>query len=106
MFVAINFIDCDVHYQERFEELFQSRAGEIDTMPGFQRMEVLRPRENGGEYLIMSHWDDEESFKQWTKSNAFIKGHSRGFEDIRKAKEAGQKPPMRSSFKTYNIISQ
>lgn len=106
MFVAINFIDCEDHYKERFEELFRSRAGEIDTMPGFQRMEVLRPQEDSGEYLIMSHWDNEESFKEWTKSNAFIKGHSRGFDDIKKAKEAGLKPPMKSSFKTYNIISK
>ena len=34
-FVAINYIDCNADYKERFEELFGSRAKAIDTMPGF-----------------------------------------------------------------------
>lgn len=105
MFVAINYITCKEDYKTRFEELFGSRAKAIDTMPGFKYMEVLRPSDDSGEYLIMSHWDSEDQFKGWTKSPEFIEGHKRGFEDITKAREAGLEPPMRSSFKTYEIIS-
>lgn len=105
MFVAINYISCKENYRERFEELFSTRAGAIDTMPGFKYMEVLKPSDSNGEYLIMSHWESEENFKAWTKSNAFIEGHRRGFEDLAKAKEAGMEPPMSSSFKTYKVIA-
>lgn len=34
-FVAINYIDCEPDYVNRFEELFGSRAQAIDKMPGF-----------------------------------------------------------------------
>lgn len=104
-FVAINYISCKDHYKPRFEELFASRKGAIDMMPGFQFMEVLKPKD-GSEYLIVSHWENEDAFQQWTKSEAFLEGHKRGFEDLRTAKERGEEAPMASSFKIYDVISR
>lgn len=105
-FVAINYITCSPEYTERFEELFGSRARAIDTMPGFVDMMVLKAAKPGEPYLIVSHWDSEESFKAWTNSPEFIEGHKRGFEDIRKAKEEGKPSPMHSDFKTYNVLAR
>jgi len=104
-FVAINYISCKDHYKSRFEELFGSRAHAIDRMPGFLNMEVLKPTSGESDYLIVSHWDSKESFKEWTSSPEFIEGHKRGFEDIRIAKEKGEESPMTSDFKTYEIIA-
>ncbi|MFZ1808817.1 MAG: antibiotic biosynthesis monooxygenase [Cyclobacteriaceae bacterium] len=104
-FVAINYIQCDNGYAHRFEELFATRAHAIDRLPGFIDMQVLRPSDLKDEYLIVSHWKSEADFKAWTKSPEFIEGHKRGFEDLRLAKERGEKPPMSSSFKTYSVIA-
>lgn len=104
-FVAINYISCTPEYQDRFEELFKSRAGEIDKLHGFRNMHVLKPQKPGDNYLIVSYWDTENDFKAWTQSEAFLKGHKRGFEDVRKAKEEGKQPPMTSDFKTYSILT-
>jgi heme oxygenase (mycobilin-producing) len=104
-FVAINFIRCEESYASRFEELFATRAHAIDRLPGFINMQVLKPSDQKDEYLIVSHWKSEEDFKAWTKSPEFIEGHKRGFEDIRLAKERGEKPPMSSSFRTYQVLS-
>jgi len=104
-FVAINYIHCEEHYRQRFEELFATRAHAIDRLPGFVDMQVLKPHQDG-EYLIVSHWESEEAFKAWTRSPEFLEGHKRGFEDIRKAKENGEKPPMSSSFKTYQVMAR
>lgn len=104
-FTAVNYISCKDHYTEKFEELFKTRAGFIDDCQGFRNMHVLKPNQENSEYLIVSYWDTEEDFVNWTKSESFIKGHRRGFEDIKKAKEAGEEPPMTSSFKTYTIIT-
>ena len=106
MFVAINYISCQDSYKQRFEELFSTRAKAIDLMPGFINMMVLKPADEKGDYLIVSHWENEEDFSGWTSSPAFLEGHKRGFEDIRKAKEAGLEPPMRSSFKTYSVLAR
>ena len=104
-FVAINYINCRDHYKERFEELFKTRAGAIDRLPGFKFMEVLKPTD-GSSYLIVSHWDSQDSFKEWTKSPEFLEGHKRGFEDIKIAKERGEEAPMTSDFKTYEVIAR
>jgi heme-degrading monooxygenase HmoA len=105
-YVAINYITCKAHYKPRFEELFASRKGAIDSMPGFHHMEVLKPFGDDDVYLIISHWENVDSFKTWTRSEAFLEGHKRGFEDLKTAKENGEEAPMSSSFKTYNVISR
>ncbi|HQW83382.1 MAG TPA: antibiotic biosynthesis monooxygenase [Ferruginibacter sp.] len=104
-FVAVNYINCNVEYKERFEELFASRAHAIDTMPGFVDMQVLRPVKDGDAYLIVSFWENENAFKTWTSSPAFIEGHKRGFADLAKAKAEGKQVPLTSDFKTYKVIS-
>lgn len=104
-FVAVNYISCTPEYRERFEELFGSRAHAIDAMPGFIEMHVLRPAKEGDNYLIVSYWQTEDAFKDWTKSEAFIEGHKRGFADLAKAKQEGKPAPMSSDFKTYEIIA-
>ena len=105
-FVAINYINCKKDYQSHFEELFKTRAHAIDRMPGFKDMQVLKPSKEGEDYLIVSFWETEEAFKQWTTSPEFIEGHRRGFEDIKQATQRGEEPPMRSSFKTYEVLSR
>ncbi|HQY21187.1 MAG TPA: antibiotic biosynthesis monooxygenase [Ignavibacteria bacterium] len=105
-FVAINFIDCEEAYKERFELLFTNRAHAIDRMKGFKNMEVLKPKDGTSSYLVVSYWESEADFKKWKDSPEFLEGHRRGFEDISKAKMEGRKPPMKSSFKTYEILAR
>lgn len=105
-FVAINYIECKDHYKQRFEKLFATRVHAIDRMQGFQSMEVLKPIDGSNNYLIVSHWDSEEAFKEWTKSPEFLEGHKRGFEDIFLAKKRGEESPMTSDFKTYEVIAR
>lgn len=106
MFVAINYITCSHDYKERFESLFATRAKAIDRMPGFKNMQVLRPTDDQGDYLIISHWDSEEQFKTWTKSAEFIEGHKRGFADLAEARAEGREAPMKSQFRTYKILTE
>lgn len=105
-FVAINYIQCNADYRERFEQLFATRAHAIDTMPGFINMHVLRPAKDEDAYLILSYWETEQSFKDWMKSESFTAGHKRGFEEMAKAKAEGRPAPMSSDFKIYQIISE
>lgn len=105
-FVTVNYINCKPEYRQRFEELFGSRAKQIDTMPGFIDMQVLRPSKEEDAYLIVSHWENEASFRGWTKSATFLEGHKRGFADLAKAKTEGREAPMKSDFKTYEVIAR
>ncbi len=104
-FVAINTIACQPDYRERFETLFKSRAHAIDKAPGFRHMHVLRPDREGGDYLVVSYWNDRAAFDHWRTSPEFAEGHRRGFEDVRQARERGETPPMTSSMATYEILT-
>lgn len=103
-FVAVNYITCQQDYQKRFEELFSTRAHAIDTLPGFQDMHVLKPKEAEDNYLVVSYWESEAHFTAWTKSPAFLEGHKRAFADLAQYKTEGKEAPMKSSFKTYQIL--
>ena len=105
-FVAINYISCEDSYKERFEELFGSRIKAIDVMPGFIDMYVLKPSKDEDAYLVISHWESESQFKEWTKSPNFLEGHKRAFSDLAEYKKEGKTAPMQSDFKTYNIIAE
>ncbi len=105
MFVAINYISCADHYRERFEELFKTRARAIDRMPGFIRVEILRPTDKDGHYLIMSHWEAEQNFKDWAKSPEFLEGHKRALAEIKEMKDRGEESPLKSDFKTYEVFA-
>jgi heme oxygenase (mycobilin-producing) len=104
-FVAVNYISCSEEYRERFEQLFSTRARAIDQLPGFQHMYVLKPIEEGNDYLVISHWNSQADFKSWTRSPEFLEGHKRGFEDIARAKAEGRETPMTSTFRTYSILT-
>jgi heme oxygenase (mycobilin-producing) len=105
-FIAVNFISCDAEYRERFEILFKSRAHAIDRAPGFRHMKVLAPTQEGGDYLVVSHWESQAAFDHWRTSPEFAEGHRRGFADVAKAKAEGRKPPMTSSMKTYTVLCE
>ena len=105
MFVAMNRITCQPEYVERFEQLFATRAGQVDTMPGFQSFHLLRPIKASGPYIVMTFWDKKEDFESWMHSSQFTAGHSRGFADVDSARKAGTTPPMVSNMELYEKMA-
>ena len=77
MVTVANRIYVTAEYAEAFEERFRNRAGLVDKMPGFISNQVLRPVKQGDPYVIFTQWESRESFEAWTKSDAFVKGHSK-----------------------------
>lgn len=62
-------------------------------------MYVLKPKTSSEPYLVISHWDSEESFKAWTQSPAFLEGHKRAFADLAQSRKAeGQDSPYAKQF--------
>jgi heme-degrading monooxygenase HmoA len=67
-------------------------------------MEVLKPTVEG-DYLVVSRWASKEAFEAWVGSPEFVEGHKRGFADIAEAKRRGEESPMKSTFKTYTVLT-
>ena len=77
MITVANRIYVNPEFAEQFEERFQNRARQVDSMPGFLRNLVLRPSKPGDPYVVLTFWESQAAFKAWTESDAFKQGHAR-----------------------------
>ena len=76
--VKINVIEVPAGNGEILEERFAARAGEVETVDGFESFELLRPTEGTDRYLVVTRWRDAAAFEAWTSSDAFQRGHAEG----------------------------
>jgi heme-degrading monooxygenase HmoA len=60
-----------------FEQSWQSRAGQVDKMPGFRGLEVLRDGKEAGHYIVLTHWETRADFEGWANSPQFSSAHAR-----------------------------
>jgi len=75
--VKINAIDAPPNAGPELERRFAARAESLSSLPGFEEFQLLRPVEGETRYFVYTRWDSEESFQNWTKSQAFAAGHAR-----------------------------
>ncbi|UJA20876.1 antibiotic biosynthesis monooxygenase [Thermoleophilia bacterium SCSIO 60948] len=75
-FVAINVLTVPPEMRETLEQRFAKRAGEVDGMDGFEDFQLLRPESGQDRYFVLTRWRDEASFKAWTESQEFNRGHA------------------------------
>lgn len=74
-YVVANRVFVKPDYAQEFEQRFRRRAGQIDRQPGFVRMEILKPRSAGTPYVVLTHWVDEQAFRDWVGSEDFRTAH-------------------------------
>lgn len=96
----MNRMRVPVEFRGRFEEVFQSRAKAVDRRPGFIKAEILRPRE-GDEYVVMTHWESEDAFEQWTKSSEYLEGHRR----VGEFKDSAGHIALTSKVEKYEVFA-
>ncbi len=73
--VRINAITVSPGAGQELARRFAARAGAVDSAPGFEGFELLRPTDGRDTWLVVTRWRDEESFRAWTESPAFAQGH-------------------------------
>lgn len=78
--VKINVLTVPEERREVLEERFASRAGEVESTPGFESFDLLRPTDGSDRYFVVTRWESEEAFEAWMASQAFQKGHAQSGE--------------------------
>lgn len=91
-FIVMNNIPVTEEGRPILEYRFKNRAGLIENEPGFIAIRVLRPIKSDT-YVILTAWEKESDFNNWTNSKSFHQAHN-------KKDEAKQKPAS-----TANIFS-
>ena len=77
MIVVSNRIQVAKGRESDFEKRFEGRARLVENMPGFIRLEILRPMKSDY-YVVLTHWQDEASFRGWADSAEFKEAHILG----------------------------
>ena len=75
-YVAINVLSVPAGAGGTLEERFAARQGAVDSAPGFEHFELLRPLEGTEDYLVYTRWRSEADFTAWRESQAFGQGHA------------------------------
>lgn len=78
MFIAMNRFHIVKGREADFERIWAQRDSQLDTVPGFEKFDLLRGPEGDDHTLYASHsiWQSRKHFEDWTKSEAFRKVHA------------------------------
>ncbi len=74
-YVVANRVFVKQSYAGEFEQRFRNRSGQINQQPGFVRMEVLKPQSEKTPYVVLTHWENEQAFRNWVGSEDFKRAH-------------------------------
>ncbi|MDO5669672.1 MAG: antibiotic biosynthesis monooxygenase [Corynebacterium sp.] len=68
--VKINAITVPEGAGPQLEERFAARKNAVDTSPGFEGFQLLRPVAGEDRYFVVTRWADEESYAAWRDGDA------------------------------------
>lgn len=68
---------------ETFVTALDDRSHLVDAFPGFQRLEVLAPAKQGGDWVLATWWDSRDDLRRWLRSDEHRDTHTRTPESIR-----------------------
>lgn len=71
--VKINKLSVQEGMGEELERRFKNNSEKLGEVPGFISFELLRPTSGGAEYFAMTHWQDEESFRNWLANRHVVR---------------------------------
>lgn len=74
MYVVMNVVEANEGRVEDFESAFRNRERLVQEAEGFVGFELLR-RDRDREYVVLTRWENEETFKSWVGSDLFKRSH-------------------------------
>ena len=79
---------------EELERRFAARKHAIDTQPGFEGFQLLRPAKGEDRYFVVTRWADEESYRAWWAGQGRASHGSTKGEDGQERKPVSQKAEL------------
>ncbi|ANE05119.1 antibiotic biosynthesis monooxygenase family protein [Corynebacterium crudilactis] len=73
--VKINAISVPEGAGEELEKRFAARKNAVDSSPGFEGFQLLRPVAGEDRYFVVTQWADEESYNAWRDAEKSKGGH-------------------------------
>ena len=54
----------------------------METTPGFEWFELLRPLEGTDQYLVYTRWSSEDAYRAWESAQDFARAHEGGGDEL------------------------
>ena len=76
-FIAMNRFKIALNRENDFENIWAKRETHLNNVPGFIEFHLVKGETEDTHTLYASHstWESRKDFENWTKSEAFRKGH-------------------------------
>ena len=77
MYLTMNRFKVKAGEEAAFEAIWTGRESKVPEVPGFVAFHLFKGPEADGARLYASHttWENEEAFRNWTRSEAFRSAH-------------------------------
>lgn len=76
--VKINAISVPEGAGPELEARFAARKHAVDSAPGFEGFQLLRPVAGEDRYFVVTTWASQADFEAWRDSREFGQGHGGG----------------------------
>lgn len=76
MFLSVSRFTVANDLDEAVREAFRNRPHQVDSAPGFIRMEVANPGTDPKDFWLLTWWRDAASFDAWHRSHAYRESHA------------------------------
>lgn len=73
--IKINAITVPEDSGSELGKRFAARQSSMEGTPGFEGFELFEPTDGRTQWLVVTRWESEEAFQQWTDSQDFKKAH-------------------------------
>ncbi len=68
--IKINAISVPEGAGPELEKRFAARKHSVDSSPGFEGFQLLRPTKGETRYFVVTQWASDEDFQNWTENGA------------------------------------
>ncbi|MCZ9308910.1 antibiotic biosynthesis monooxygenase family protein [Corynebacterium uberis] len=69
-YVSITELSFPAGAEAEIEQRFAARKKAVDTAPGFESFELLRPAKDADTYLVITRWRSAEDLHAWLDATA------------------------------------
>ena len=97
-FVVVSELTVPPEGIQAVRDAFEDRLGAVDSWPGFRGLEVWEATDDSSHLVMVSWWDNEETFRAYMRSPDHRRSHARI--------PSGEHRPSLRNFQRYEVVAR
>ena len=106
MYVSVSRLRVEPERSDELVAAFQDRAGLVESHDGFIDLQVWRSDRDPSEVLMVSRWEDRDSFTAYMRSADHRVSHARIPAAVKDAITLERLEQMHTQMHTYDVVAE